>query len=47
MEDISTLWDGRLGLKFKYGRSVLTYERTFRELEIEDEAEIVVTGGRI
>lgn len=47
MEDISTLWEGRLGLKFKCGRNVLTADKTFRDVGADNGAEIVVTGGRI
>lgn len=45
MHDISNLW-GRNGLKFKCGRNVLSAERTYAELGIENEAEVVITGGR-
>lgn len=45
VEDVSTLW-GRTGLKFKCGRTVLQGNKTFEELGVENNAEIVVTGGR-
>ena len=45
MHDISNLW-GRNGLKFKCGRNVLSAEKTYFELGIENEGEVVITGGR-
>jgi hypothetical protein len=45
IEDVSTLW-GRSGLKFKCGRTVLQSNKSFEELGVENNAEIVVTGGR-
>ena len=45
MEDISELW-GRSGLKFKCGRTVLNSDKSFEEQGVENNAEIVVTGGR-
>jgi len=45
IEDVSTLW-GRTGLKFKCGRTVLQGNKSFEELGVENNAEIVVTGGR-
>lgn len=45
MEDLHTLWS-KAGLKFRCGRVVLSPEKTYLELGIEDNAEIVVTGGR-
>lgn len=46
MDDVSTLWDGRSGLKFKCGRNVLTAEKRFEDVGVEFGSEIVVTGGR-
>lgn len=45
MKDVSVLWD-RQNLKFRYGRSVLSEEKTFEELGFENGAEILVTGAR-
>lgn len=45
IEDVSMLW-GRVGLKFKCGRTVLQANKSFGELGVENNAEIVVTGGR-
>lgn len=45
IHDVSALW-GRSGLKFKCGRTVLQGNKTFEELGVENNAEIVVTGGR-
>ena len=45
IQDVSTLW-GRTGLKFKCGRTILQPNKTFEELGVENNAEIVVTGGR-
>ena len=45
IEDVSSLW-GRTGLKFKCGRTVLHGDKTFEELGVEGNSEIVVTGGR-
>lgn len=45
MHDISNLW-GKSGLKFKCGRNVLSAEKTYAELGVENESEIVITGGR-
>jgi hypothetical protein len=45
MNDINTLW-GRTGLKFRYGRIVLNANKTFEELGLIENGEIVVTGGR-
>jgi len=45
MEDISNLW-GKSGLKFKIGSKVLYPDRSYKRLEVENGAEIVVTGGR-
>lgn len=46
MEDVSSLWGGRTGLKFKCGRTVLNGDRTFDDMGVENNSEIVVTGGR-
>ena len=46
MEDISVLYEGKIGLKFKYGRSVLSSDKTYSDYYIENGGEIVVTGGR-
>ena len=46
MEDISVLYEGKTGLKFKYGRSVLSPDKTYSDYYIENGSEIVVTGGR-
>jgi hypothetical protein len=45
IDDVSSLW-GRVGLKFKCGRTVLHGDKTFDELGVESNSEIVVTGGR-
>ena len=45
MEDIGTMWN-KTGLKFRCGRIVLSPDKTFWELGIEDGSEIIVTGGR-
>lgn len=45
IHDVSALW-GRTGLKFKCGRTVLQGNKTFEELGVENNSEIVVTGGR-
>lgn len=45
MEDVSNLW-GKTGLKFKIGSKVLYPDKTFKKLNVEDFAEITVTGGR-
>ena len=45
MHDISNLW-GKSGLKFKCGRNILTADKSYAELGIESESEIVITGGR-
>ena len=45
IDDVSSLW-GRIGLKFKCGRTVLHGDKTFDELGVESYSEIVVTGGR-
>ena len=45
MDDISNLW-GRNGLKFKCGRNVLSADKSYAELGVETESEIVITGGR-
>ena len=45
IQDVSTLW-GRTGLKFKCGRTILQPNKTFEELGVENNTEIVVTGGR-
>lgn len=45
MHDISNLW-GKSGLKFKCGRNVLSADKSYAELGVENESEIVITGGR-
>ncbi len=45
MEDISHLW-GKSGLKFKIGSKVLYPDKSYKRLEVENGAVIVVTGGR-
>ena len=45
MEDISHLW-GKTGLKFKIGSKVLYPDKSYKRLEVENGAVIVVTGGR-
>ena len=45
MHDISNLW-GKNGLKFKCGRNVLSADKSYAELGVESESEIVITGGR-
>ena len=45
IDEVSSHW-GRSGLKFKCGRIVLKEDKTFEEQGVEDESEIVVTGGR-
>lgn len=44
MTDVMALWR-RTGLKFKCGKTVLDGHKTFRELGINNNSEIVVTGG--
>lgn len=46
IEDICTLWN-RTGLKFRYGRNLLNAEKTFLDLGVKGDTEIIVTGGRI
>lgn len=46
MEDICTLWN-RSGLKFRNGRTLLNADKTFSELGVKHDAEIIVTGGRV
>jgi hypothetical protein len=45
MEDLHTLWS-KTALKFRCGRVVLSSEKSYLELGIEDNAEIIITGGR-
>ena len=45
MQDISNLW-GKSGLKFKCGRNVLSADKSYAELGVDSESEIVITGGR-
>lgn len=45
MKDVGTLW-AKSGLKFKCGRTVLSAEKTFDELGVVNDSEIVITGGR-
>ena len=45
MEDVASLWH-KVSLKFRVGRTILSKDKTFRQLGIEDKTEIVVTGGR-
>jgi len=45
MEDVAALWH-KVSLKFRVGRTILSKDKTFRQLGIEDKTEIVVTGGR-
>jgi hypothetical protein len=45
MDDVSALWH-KVALKFRVGRMVLSRDKTYRSLGIEDGAEVVVTGGR-
>ena len=40
------IYRDRSGLKFKCGRTVLYSDKTFQELGVETNSEIVVTGGR-
>ena len=42
MQDIQVLWR-KVGLKFKYGKSVIAAHRTFKELGIHNNSEIVVS----
>lgn len=44
IEDVCTLW-GKTGLKFKYGKTVLKGDQTFKELNVQSGSEILVTGG--
>jgi hypothetical protein len=46
MHDISNLWGGKSGLKFKCGRTVLSADKSYAELGVETESEIAITGGR-
>ncbi len=45
MDDVTALWN-RSGLKFRYGRTVLNANKTFEELGIVNDGEVVVTGAR-
>lgn len=46
MEDICTMWN-RSGLKFRNGRTLLNPDKTFSELGVKHNTEIIVTGGRM
>ena len=46
MEDVKSIWDSKEGLKFKFGRVVLSPLKTFDEIGISNGSEIIVTGGR-
>lgn len=43
--DVCKLWN-RENLKFRYGRHILTAERTFEDVDMVDLGEILVTGAR-
>lgn len=45
MEDVAALWK-KTNLKFRCGRILLAENRTYEELGINEDAKIVVTGGR-
>jgi hypothetical protein len=45
MDDITSLWN-RSGLKFRYGRTVLNANKTFEDLGIHKDGEVVITGAR-
>jgi hypothetical protein len=45
IDDVSILW-GKSNLKFKFGRIVLYPDKTFYEIGVCNNAEIVITGGR-
>jgi hypothetical protein len=45
MEDLHTLWS-KTALKFRCGRVVLSSDKSYLEMGIEDNAEIIITGGR-
>ena len=45
MNDVANLWN-KTGLKFRYGRTVLIANKTFEELGIEEDGEVIVTGAR-
>lgn len=45
LEDVSKLWN-RDNLKFRYGRHVLTSDKTFADVGMVDMGEVLVTGAR-
>lgn len=45
IEDVCRIWN-RDNLKFRYGRHVLTSEKTFMDVAMVDGGEILVTGAR-
>lgn len=45
MNDVANLWN-KSGLKFRYGRTVLIANKTYEELGIEEDGEVIVTGAR-
>lgn len=45
IEDICRIWN-RDNLKFRYGRHVLTSEKTFEDVGMHDFGEVLVTGAR-
>ena len=42
---MSQLWN-KTGLKFKYGRIILSGEKSYQDYDIQNYSEIIVTGGR-
>jgi hypothetical protein len=45
MADVATLWEGKSGLKFKSGRTVLSSDKTYDDCGLLNGSEITVSGG--